>query len=992
MRMAYTNQDVDMSFYKRKYTEGTMITTEGTVLPLKYTEVRADITGLLADVKVIQKFENNLNKNIEAVYVFPLPHDSAVNSLEIKIGERTIKGVIKEREEARRTYEEARDEGKKAGLLEQERANIFTMSVANIEPAQEILVTIIYYETVKYEDGEYEFVFPMTITPRYIDKTQVKDSEKISPPVETRKAGREINLFINLDTGFTPGEIKSPSHLLFIQEKGKTKREIQLAKEGELPDKDFILKYSSSGEQLESELSFYRKEFKPGTFMLHITPKMDYGPDEMVKRDVVFVLDRSGSMSGHPIEQARKALKACLRTLRSGDTFSVIVFDDRVEYMENRSIEFNDANLLKADTYIDSIGPRGGTDILAAMEAALKLPANKLYVRQIVFLTDGAVGNEEFVLQEIKKSLGKSRVFTFGIGTAVNRLLLDGMAEMGRGTSRYITFEENIEDAIQKFSNQTSFPVLTDISLEWKDASVADMYPVKIPDLYAGQVLYTVGRFHSSGKATAILKAMTGVGEFRQEIEIDLPDEATEHPVIETIWAGKRIDALLKKMSEKPKEKHEIRDEIIGIALRYSLMSPYTSLVAVEQGKDDEEPKEKKEIMRVDVPSMVPEGLNRDAFAGPRQRLTGSSMKLSYRSGRPAPRPMSGIMMNVKRDISSPPVLMRRLPSDRSASPGPSAFRQSALQAGHGPSAEKDVLSEEVLYSRTRVPFRETAFSALPPVDKMDEAENEKGIVRESGAPLSFECEEEFDDGAMSPEPQSCEMKSDEKITPEMIDLTFKYLARNQNADGSWSKEVLEEKKVISTSLAVLAFIKEGHTGKTGNYVPHVSRAVYFIQSNMDNLSGLSLVLSTMVFVELFKHSDKKKERKDAEKAIAILKDNWYKFKNLHEKNFASLSVKSAVEAGLMSEGELPDTDKWLSEGKDSAKMISTIEKMDDIISLFLCLISGDEGLINSSVDLLINHYVRGGPEEGSINVFELNPVDTTAAGIFVLSISKKIQ
>ena len=639
----------------------------------------------------------------------------------------------------------------------------------------------------------------MTITPKYIDKDQVKDSEKISPPVEKRLAGREINLFINLDTGFEPGEIKSPTHLLFIQEKGKTKREIQLAREGELPNKDFILKYSSSGEQLETAISFYRKEFKPGTFMLHITPKMDYGPDEMVKRDVVFVLDRSGSMSGHPIEQARKALKACLRTLRSGDTFSVIVFDDRVEYMENRSIEFNDANLLKADTYIDSIGPRGGTDILAAMEAALKLPANKLYVRQIVFLTDGAVGNEEFVLQEIKKSLGKARVFTFGIGPAVNRLLLDGMAEMGRGTSRYITFEENIEDAIQKFSNQTSFPVLTDISLEWKDASVADMYPVKIPDLYAGQVLYTVGRFHSSGKATAILKAMTGGGEFRQEIEIDLPDEATEHPVIETIWAGKRIDALLKKMSEKPKEKHEIRDEIIGIALRYSLMSPYTSLVAVEQGEDDEEPKEKKEIMRVDMPSMVPEGLDRDAFRGqrtlqyaPHDSAVAKCQRASP-SVRSAGRPMSGIM-NIKRDASSTPVLMKRVPSDRSVSPGSLAFQKPQSPVCHpAPSAEKEMLSEEVLYSRTLKPFRDSDLSTLLPVDKMDE--NEKGIVRESGAPLSFECEEEFDYGAMSPEPQACEMKSDEKITPEMIDLTFKYLARNQNADGSWSREVLEEKK-----------------------------------------------------------------------------------------------------------------------------------------------------------------------------------------------------
>jgi len=988
MRIAYTNQDTDMSFYKRRYTEGTMITSWGDTLPLRYTEVRANITGMLADIKVIQKFENNLNKNIEAVYVFPLPCDSAVNALEIKIGERIIKGVIKEREEARRNYEEARDEGKKAGLLEQERENIFTMSVANIEHGQEILVTLTYYETVKYEDGEYEFVFPMTITPKYIDKDQVKDSDRISPPVEKRLAGREVNLFINLDARFPLGEVKSPTHLLYIEEKGENIRHIQFAKEGELPNKDFILKYSSSGEQLETSITCYRKEFKPGTFMLHVTPKMDYGPDEMVKREIVFVMDRSGSMGGQPMDQAKKALKACLRTLRSGDTFSVIVFDDRIEYLDSRSIEFNDTNLLKADRYIESTRARGGTDILLAMEAALKLPANKLYVRQIVFLTDGAVGNEEFVLHEIKKSLGKSRVFTFGIGPSVNRLLLDGMAEMGRGTARYITFEENIEEAIQKFSNQTSFPILTDILLEWKDASVADMYPVKIPDLYFGHVLYTVGRFHSSGKATAILKAMTGGGEFRQEIEIDLPDESTEYPLIETIWARKRIDALLKKMGEKPKEKHEIRDEIIGIAMRYSLMSPYTSLVAVEEGDDDEEQKEKKEIMRVDVPSMVPEGLNRDAF---RSRLNlqyapyDPAVAKYQRTSPPvrsAGRPMSAII-NIKRDDSSGPVLMRRaIMSEECPSPGPSAFQKDPFPA---PSAGKEVFTGGAIYSRAPRPFTDPAFSTLPPADKMDEAENEKGIVWEESGPLSFECEEDFDESPVSPETQVCEMKSGEKITPEMIDLTFKYLVRNQNADGSWSKEVLEEKKVISTSMALLAFIKEGHTGKAGNYIPHVSRAIYFIQSHIDNLSGMALALSTMVFIEIFKLSDKKKERKDAEKAIAILKDNLYKFKNPTEKTFASLAVKSAVTSGLMSEEELPETDKWLSEGKDSAKMISTIEKMDDIISLFLCVISGDEGLINFSVDLLINHYVRGGPQEGSINIFELNPVDTTAQGIFVL-------
>jgi Ca-activated chloride channel family protein len=222
----------DIFFMGRKITEGTVIPAgiANITLPLKYTEVRANIIGLLADVKVIQKFHNTMDKNIEAIYVFPLPHECAVNDLEIKIDKRIIKAEVKEREEARKTYEEARDEGKKAGLLEQERPNIFTMSVANIEAGQEIYVTLTYHETLKYEDGEYEFVFPMTITPRYTgDGETVSDADKISPPV-SEISQREVNIFVNLNTGFPLGEVKSPTHLLYMEEKGEHKRYIQLQK------------------------------------------------------------------------------------------------------------------------------------------------------------------------------------------------------------------------------------------------------------------------------------------------------------------------------------------------------------------------------------------------------------------------------------------------------------------------------------------------------------------------------------------------------------------------------------------------------------------------------------------------------------------------------------------------------------------------------------------------------------------------------------------
>lgn len=275
----------DIFFMGRKITEGTVIPAgiENITLPLKYTEVKANIIGLLADVKVIQKFHNDLDKNIEAVYIFPLPSDSAVHSLEIKINERIIKSEIKEKEEAKRVYEQAKNEMKQGAILEQERPNLFTMSVANIEPGQEIFIKLEYYETIVYEEGEYKFVFPMTITPRYTPGG-VTDSERISPSFQSpeKSGGREINIFIDLDAGFPIGEITSPTHLLYIEEKSENIRKIQLAREGEIPDKDFILKYSSTGEKVEQHLTFYREEGKAGTFMFHLTPKIDYGPEEML--------------------------------------------------------------------------------------------------------------------------------------------------------------------------------------------------------------------------------------------------------------------------------------------------------------------------------------------------------------------------------------------------------------------------------------------------------------------------------------------------------------------------------------------------------------------------------------------------------------------------------------------------------------------------------------------------------------------------------------
>ncbi len=611
-------------WYKNvKITEGSMAVKkmENVLLPLKYTEVKANIIGMLADVKVTQKFYNDLSENIEAIYMFPLPHESAVNEFEIVTGDRVIKSVVKEKQEARKIYEKAKLTGKKAGLLEQERPNIFTVSIANIEPGQVILVNIRYYETVKYEDNNYEFVFPMTITPRYggEDKKGVPESlgGKTSHPLihPAKSAGREVNISINLDAGFESGNISSPSHLLYVQEKGKTEREIQLAREGEIPNKDFILKYSSKGEKEETAVSFYREENRGGTFMLHLTPKMDYGPEEIIKREIIFVLDRSGSMCGTPIEQARRALKNCLRTLRPGDNFSVITFDHEIECLSERSLEFNDENLKLADKFINNINPRGGTEILSALKYAFQVPALKGHLRQIVFLTDGAVWNEEESLQEINKSLGDCRIFSFGIGPAVNRYFLKKIAELGRGTCQFITTPEEIKESVDNFAIQMSSPIISDISLIWEGANIADVYPEPVPDLYFGQVLCLLGRFHSYGQIKGCLTGRVREGTFRQEFTVELPEKDTTHPVIETIWARKHIDLLMDQQRKYPQKRSEIRDEIIGICLKYHLMSQYTSLVAVEDEKEESESsRPEKDLITIEVPQILPEGLNYDSF------------------------------------------------------------------------------------------------------------------------------------------------------------------------------------------------------------------------------------------------------------------------------------------------------------------------------------------------------------------------------------------
>ncbi|MEQ8172402.1 MAG: VWA domain-containing protein, partial [Candidatus Eremiobacterota bacterium] len=887
----------------------------------------------------------------------------------------------------------------------------FTMSVVNIEPGQEIFVTLEYYETIAYEDGEYKFVFPMTVTPRY-NPQSLTDSERISPSFQSPDRTREINIFIDLDAGFPIGEISSPTHLLYIQEKGEHKREIQLAKEGEIPNKDFVLKYSSDGEKVEQTFTLYREENKAGTFMFHITPKIDYGPEEMLKREIIFILDRSGSMEGTPMEQAKKALKACLRTLREGDMFAIINFDDQLEVLSDRSLAFNDENLRKADDFVNATDARGCTEILLAMDCALRMPANKEYLRQIIFLTDGAVGNEDQVIKEVEKILGKARIFTFGIGSSVNRYLLDKMAEIGRGTVQYLLENEDIEEAIQKFANQAAFPVLGDISLEWENVSVTDVYPLPVPDVYFGQILCLLGRFHSSGSAKAILKGRTGQGEFSQEFSLELPEKHDKNRAIETIWARKRIDHLLGRLREYPQETHSIRDEVLGLSMKYHLMSPYTSLVAVE--KDDRE-KEKKEIIRMDVPLIVPEGYESSVTPVPVQMpypsfqsmasipdsddLCRASFELCLEDDIDADLSSFSLDMlceECEPECMAPDVPHSPAPSTVPAPPPPKglmkkqSFSDTSVKYDRGDIQTKDSfeLDTDIAFEKGEEDIREAlCFEEDIPEDFCLE---EISFNEPCSEMLS---DEFFSEPLELEEDISFERTQKSGIFPgERLNLTLKYLARNQTAEGSWSKDEEISKRLVSTCFGILAFIREGHTNKAGNYKPQLEKAVYFIKNNMDKLSGLSLALASQVFFELYRLSGKKKEKTDAEKILEKLNVSWNGYVSVKDKVFASIAGKSAVKAGLLKEGDFDCIDKWLDEGRKEAKELTAIITLDDMFTGLISAVTGKTDLYEAFLKLLVDYHIDSGEDSGSIRIQGLYAVmlDITAIGAFIISVGSE--
>ncbi len=575
--------------------------------PLQHTGVQAEISGLFARVRVKQIFRNPLNQSIEAVYVFPLPQSAAIDDMTMTIGARKIKGQIKPREEARQIYEAAKAKGQTASLLDQERPNIFTQSVANIAPNAQVVIEISYVESVKFEDGVYEWSFPMVVGPRYMpgtpttqsgtgwspDTTQVPDASKISPPVAlpSTRAGHDINLQVRVNAGQGGGstplrEIESTLHAVNIkQDNGGAM--VSLANKNEIPNKDFVLRYKTASDEIGD--AFFKHRDARGTFFsLMLQPPSRVTREQTVPRELVFVLDTSGSMSGFPIEKAKSVMSKALDNLGPRDEFNLITFSGDTHVLWPQPQAATPENLKAAQEFLASRQGGGGTEMMQAINAALE-GQDKERVRVVCFMTDGYVGNDFQIIDAVKKNAGTARVFSFGIGNSVNRFLLDGMAQAGRGAVEYVTLAGDADAAANRFYQRINAPVLTDVSIDWGGLPVEEIYPKRVLDLFSSTPVFVLGRFKPDAKlpdkATITLRGRNAVGNFERRVRVKLKG-GEDNEVLPSLWARQKIGWLMTQDMaglQSGKFSDELKTEITNLGIEYRLMTQFTSFVAVEE-------------------------------------------------------------------------------------------------------------------------------------------------------------------------------------------------------------------------------------------------------------------------------------------------------------------------------------------------------------------------------------------------------------------------
>jgi len=568
-------------------------------VPLLGTEVDMHVTGASADVRVVQRFRNPGAEWVEGIYVFPLPGEAAVHRLLMHVGDRVIEGQVKERAEAKKVYTQAKREGRKASLVEQERPNIFTTSVANIGPGDEITVELHYVEALKYDAGRFRLRFPMVVGPRFIpgeplaesaqpapagagwafDTDVVPDASRITPPV-TNPVGGPINpvtLRVDLAAGFPLAQVQSSYHAMKFTPRADG------VLHGELDgpayaDRDFELVWTPQAGHAPRAAAFLEaREGHHYAQIMVMPPAPDTAGLEAPARELILVVDTSGSMEGLSIGQAVAAAHFALTQLRDRDAFNLIQFNSVTESLFSAPRPATPENIAVAARWLDGLRATGGTMMAPALEAALRGEPGAGRVRQVVFLTDGSVGNEEQLFGMIRAQLGHARLFTVGIGTAPNAFFMHRAADFGRGTYTFVGKIGEARERMAELFTRISAPVLTDLEVDWPGAGAVEAWPQRMPDLYLGEPLVVFAR----------LDGVPGQAEIRgrlgsQPWSFRLPLRgAAGGNAVSTLWARHKIKALMNRQLGG-QSSAEVRRQVVDLGVDFHLVTRYTSLVAVD--------------------------------------------------------------------------------------------------------------------------------------------------------------------------------------------------------------------------------------------------------------------------------------------------------------------------------------------------------------------------------------------------------------------------
>jgi Ca-activated chloride channel family protein len=574
--------------------------------PLLETKAEVNIAGVIAEIELTQIYKNDGEKTIEAVYVFPLGTKSAIHAMRMQIGDRIIEAEIEETEKARQIYEDAKDEGKVASLLEQKRPNVFQMKVANIMSGDEVKVTVKYTEMLIPEKGIYEYVFPTVVGPRFTGEQKDKEDWTATPYLhEKENPPYKFDIKVNIKTGIPLSTVSVLTHDVDIG-KEYDKAVITLSKNEKYGgNRDFILRYSLKGNKIQTGLLLYPGK-EENFFLLMLEPPDRVDINMVPSREYLFVLDVSGSMHGFPLDVTKTLMKDIIGGLRKKDYFNILFFSGGSSVLSTEPLPATKENKKKAIEMVMSQTGGGGTRLLDALNRISSLAKKEGLSRIIVAATDGYISVEKEAFDHIRENLGENNFFAFGIGSSVNRYLIEGMARAGRGEPFIVINQNEAKEKAETFLNYIKNPLLTDIKTTFKGLEAYDIEPNSIPDLFAERPLVVFGKYKKAD-GSIIVRGNTADKKYKKEIKVNTSIEDGENSAIKYLWARERIAAL----DDYGRVGSDVKDEVTKLGLKYNLMTQYTSFVAV-----DKIIRKTGEVVTVKQPLPLPQGVSDYALGG----------------------------------------------------------------------------------------------------------------------------------------------------------------------------------------------------------------------------------------------------------------------------------------------------------------------------------------------------------------------------------------